>query len=78
MLWLLAFVAALVVGLVLWRYVVGWGLEEPVPPPELVAAVTSAVGTNAHTIRLTLLKAQPGQVELERRRLQDPSTFAFF
>jgi hypothetical protein len=58
--------------------VVGWGLEEPVPPPELVAAVTSAVGTNAHTIRLTLLKAKPGQVELERRRLQDPSTFAFF
>jgi hypothetical protein len=79
MLWLLVLV---IIGLLIGSALLlpwAWGEPLPTPPPEVTPLITSAVGTSAHTIHLTLQKGVgPVQVELERTRPPDPSKFSFF
>ena len=79
MLWLITLlVGALIVvgGWYLWGVILeGWGVKH-VPPPHPVPWVTSADGTSARTVHLTLSKA-PGQVLVQRYWPYDGSTFEF-
>ena len=79
MLWLITLlVGALIVvgGWYLWGVILeGWGVKH-VPPPHPVPWVTSADGTSARTVHLTLSKA-PGQILVERYWAYDGSTFDF-
>ncbi len=70
-------VAAIVVGgFAIWAvFIEGWGLEH-IPPPQPVPLITSAVGTSARTVHLTLSKT-PGQVMVQRYWPYDGSTFDF-
>jgi hypothetical protein len=82
MLWAILFVLVVLAvgGFALYWLVQGWGLEE-IPPPEPMPFITSAVGTGAHTIHLTLYKGSGQtnlQVELERYRPSDQTTSYFF
>ena len=79
MLWLITLlVGALIVvgGWYLWGVILeGWGVKH-VPPPHPVPWVTSADGTSARTVHLTLSKA-PGQILVERYWAYDGTTFDF-
>src|SRR5262245_1891350 len=81
MFWLLVFVivAVIVGGFAIWGLIEGWGLDPVPPPPPPTPFVTSAVGTSAHTIHLTLQMGSGawGQVDVERYRPADQSSFIF-
>jgi hypothetical protein len=78
MFWLVILIGALIVGggIVFWGiFIEGLGVKH-VPPPKPVPLITSAEGTSARSIRLTLGKA-PGQVLVQRYWAYDGSTYDF-
>ena len=77
MVWVIVLVAAAIVGYLALRGLDwAWGTP-PLPPPLPPPQITSAVGTSAKTVHLTLSQGT-GQVQLERFRPDIASSFAFF